>query len=83
MLFYYIWPRSVLLNPRFDSDKGLAKPGSKKFCYSGLYELFLLQGGRLVSIHKTEENTFVKQLFEDSLSVGGWIGITDRNVEGI
>ena len=53
-----------------------------------IFFLFLIlievkfQSGRLVSIHKTEENTFVRQLFDDNLSNGGWIGITDRDVEG-
>ena len=36
LLFFYVLPRSVFLNPRFNYDKGFAKPGSKKFCDSGL-----------------------------------------------
>ena len=46
------------------------------------YNIYLFQGGRLVSIHNNEENKFVRELYETNWISSGWLGITSRNLEG-
>ena len=35
-----------------------------------------------MTVHNNEENQFVRELFETNWISSGWLGITNRNLEG-